>query len=450
MTRLDRAAFRGHTEDVVRILETISQSLSPAETNDRVKKTAKKVLHDMIVTRDIKHFAPFFVAAAFGHEEICCKLLIFFKQLVADKMLSVKQLQDFFNGPNGMIYNAIHLAVRFLKLPMFRVILTSVKKVMGQRPLVCLLKEFINNKREWFKILAEIVIDGTEGTAGYLDLTEIVFHDSDTIEGISVIEEDTLNKMMSAMGGPLWIEKLLKIDTGRGIQVLTRNHFDHFDRNQMIDFLKVFTKVTEGPIWNSMWYGILNLNVETEHVFRYPDFETDFDKILQCASTKLTREELRDQLFDVSAHFQVIVRSIILSLLDYGEKSLVNRLLDNLKAIEQDEAIECIMSAMSRVIIPEMLGRTLKDRHSRKNITHARMKVLDFILDHPEYCYDNLADIANAMLREFRDSDGVMRNLWSYVVHLDTIYSGHEMGCKLLKLTQYLCNSSNIGKCQVT
>jgi hypothetical protein len=71
-------------------------------------------------------------------------------------------------------------------------------------------------------------------------------------------------------------------------------------------------------------------------------------------------------------------------------------------------------------------------------------------LDHPEYCDDNLADIANAMLKEFRDSDGVMRNLWSYVVHLDKIYSGHEMGCKLLKLTQYLCNSGNIGKCQVT
>jgi hypothetical protein len=48
MTRLDRAAFRGDTEAVDRILKTLSHSLSSAETNEKAMKTAKKVLNDLV------------------------------------------------------------------------------------------------------------------------------------------------------------------------------------------------------------------------------------------------------------------------------------------------------------------------------------------------------------------------------------------------------------------
>lgn len=133
MTRLDRAAFRGDTGAVDRILQTISHSLSPAETNEKVMKTAKKVLSDMVF-RESQEFTSFFVAAAFGHEEICRKLLVFFKELVNMKVLPLKQLQDFYVAPNGMIYNATQFAIRFVKLPMFRVILTSVKQINGAAP----------------------------------------------------------------------------------------------------------------------------------------------------------------------------------------------------------------------------------------------------------------------------------------------------------------------------
>ena len=75
----------------------------------------------------------------------------------------------------------------------------------------------------------------------------------------------------------------------------------------------------------------------------------------------------------------LIIRSIFLSLLDYGEKSLVNRLLDVLKVGEQDEAIGLLIASMPTVISNVM--KPLRKRHSRKEITQARMKVLDFILD---------------------------------------------------------------------
>ena len=70
-----------------------------------------------------------------------------------------------------------------------------------------------------------------------------------------------------------------------------------FDKSQMLDFLMVYT-VSQGP-FNSIWYHILNFDMaKDDSVFRYPDFEYDFDKILPCAAAKLGREELRDLLFD--------------------------------------------------------------------------------------------------------------------------------------------------------
>jgi hypothetical protein len=441
MTQLDRAAFRGDVRAVDRILQTLRHSLSPTETNQEVKKTAKEVVDDLVF-RESQDFTSFFVAAAFGHEEICRKLLVFFKELVNMKVLPLKQLQDFYVAPNGMIYKAAQLAIRFVKLPMFRVILTSVKQIMRQRPLVCLVKEFTNNSREWFKTLTEIVIDGTEGTTGCQHLNEIVFHDSDTLESISIIEEETFNKMMSAMGVQKWIKKFFSVDTIRGIQVLTRHHLDHFDRSQMLDFLTVYT-ASQGP-FNSIWYHILNFDVaKDDSVFRYPDFEYDFDKILECAAAKLGREELRNLLFDPQG-VVLIIRSIFLSLLDYGEKSLVNRLLDSLKVGEQDETIELLMDNMPSVITYVM--KPFKERHSRKEITQARMKVLDFILEHPDYCYDDLPKIAEAMLSEHEDYGGVKRNIWSYIVHLDSVYSLKEMSDKLLKLVNCLCTSPTVGK----
>lgn len=151
----------------------------------------------------------------------------------------------------------------------------------------------------------------------------------------------------------------------------------HFDKSQMLDFLMVYT-ASQGP-FNSIWYHILNFDMaKDDSVFRYPDFEYDFDKILHCAAAKLGQEELRDLLFDTQG-VVLIIRSIFLSLLDYGKKSLVNRLLDFLKVGEQDEEIGLLMASMPTVISNVM--KPLRKRHSRKEITQARMKVLDFILD---------------------------------------------------------------------
>jgi hypothetical protein len=180
-----------------------------------------------------------------------------------------------------------------------------------------------------------------------------------------------------------------------------------------------------------------------DSVFRYPDFEYDFDKILECAAAKLGREELRDLLFDPQG-VVLIIRSIFLSLLDYGEKSLVNRLLDSLKVGEQDETIELLMDNMPSVITYVM--KPFKERHSRKEITQARMKVLDFILEHPDYCYDDLPKIAEAMLSEHEDYGGVKRNIWSYIVYLDSVYSFKEMNDKFLKLANCLCTSPTVGE----
>ncbi len=284
---------------------------------------------------------------------------------------------------------------------------------------------------------------GTEGTTGYQHLNEIVFHDSDTLQqGISIIEEETFNKMMSAMRVQKWIKKLFSVGTIRGIQVLTRHHLDHFDKSQMLDFLMVYT-ASQGP-FNSIWYHILNFDMaKDDSVFRNPDFEYDFDKILHCAATKLDREELRDLLFDTQG-VVLIIRSIFLSLLNYGEKSLVNRLLDFLKVGEQDEAIGLLMASMPTVISNVM--KPLKERHSRKEITQARMKVLDFILEHPDYCYDDLPKMAEAMLSEHEDYDGVKRNIWGYIVYLESVYSFNEMSDKLLKLVNCLCISPTVGK----
>ncbi|XP_046650703.1 uncharacterized protein LOC124341804 isoform X1 [Daphnia pulicaria] len=425
MTRLDRAAFRGDTEAVDRILKTLSHSLSSAETNEKAMKTAKKVLNDLVF-RDSEDFTSFFVAAAFGHEEICRKLLVFFKELVNLKVLPLKKLQDFYVGPNGMIYNAAQFAIRFLKLPMFRVILASVKQIMGQRPLIFLMKRFIWNNKELFETLAEIVVDGTEGTTGYQQLNEIIFQDSTTLETLRIVDETTFNKMVSVNGVEKWTKHLLDIDLPKGLYLLSRHHLSHFDRTQMCSFIKTFTSDSNG-LDNSYWDRLLYLDMSAEDFPCDNDFHHDFDHFLKCAWDKLVKGKERLVLCHNDGG-EIFLPSINMSLLMYGNVSLVYRLFDFVRESQDEEVIRRMMECMPCQL--HLIMDPLREYRLRDTVIQTRIKVLEFALDHAGHLSNTrtFSALVDALLFPHEDYDGRTRSIWCYVFNFDFFYAEKSCG----------------------
>ncbi|XP_046457772.1 uncharacterized protein LOC124204695 isoform X2 [Daphnia pulex] len=437
MTRLDRAAFRGDTGAVDRILQTLRHSLSSAETNEKVMKTAKEVVDD-IVFRESQEFTSFFVAAAFGHEEICRKLLIFFKELVNMKVLPLKQLQDFYVSPNGMIYSAAQLAIRFLKLPMFRLILTSVKQIMGQRPLVFLLKQFILNNKEWFETLAEIVVDGTDGTTGYQQLNEIVLQDSSTLEALRIVEKETFNQMVSVDGVEKWTKCLLDIDLPKGFHLLSRHHLSHFDRTQMRSFIKTIITDSSGQE-NSYWDRLLLLSAQD---FPCNDFEIDFDHILKCAWDKLVQGKERLVLCRFNG-----ITGFLLSLCEsfwfYGDKSLGYRLLDFVKERQDEEVIRRMMKCMPTFLhyVMDPFGKI----PVRGTVIQTRMKVLEFALDHAGHLSNTrqFSDLVDALLIPLVDYDGRTRSIWCYQFRFDFFYAEEVVASRVGQFLSWVSTKLN-------
>jgi hypothetical protein len=335
--------------------------------------------------------------------------------------LSISQLQDLYVGPNGLIYNSVQLAIRFLKLPMFRVILTSVKQVMGQRPLTFLLKRFIWGNSEWFETLVEIIIDGIEGITGYQQVNEMIFENHITLESIRIVNEKTFNKMVSVVGIEKWTKRLLDMNVGKGFHLLSRYHLSHFDRSQMSGFVKSITSNTNG-LDNNYWDRLLFLDLSAAQDFPCSDFENDFGHILKCVWDKLGQEKMKLYLCDVNG-VQAFLPSIVQSLFMYGEKSLAYRMFDFVKESQDGEFIQRLMECM-----PCLLHFVMDPfRHVllRNTIIQARVKVLEFALDHAGHLSNarQLSGLVDALLLPHEDYDGRTRSIWCYAFNFDFFYA---------------------------
>jgi hypothetical protein len=176
MTLLHRAAYYGNKEAVDEILERIRQNLK----KKRKKKNRQKykVINE-VVARDEYGFTPFYVAVARGQEEIYHKMLIFLKEVLHDDIL-----EEHLIDPNGFVCRALSDAIESENIPMFNLILATVKKELGQKKLLQILrlhKRYDSNSfflecktTELFNEMAKIVVM-KEADVKDTDLFDLIF-----------------------------------------------------------------------------------------------------------------------------------------------------------------------------------------------------------------------------------------------------------------------------------
>jgi hypothetical protein len=201
MTRLHRAAFHGNTKAVDKMLGRIRQNLTNPEQNE----LAGKIINE-IMARDEYGFTPFYVAAVRGHEKIYHKMLTFLKKILPDDLL-----ENHWTHPKGFVHHALSDAIDYENVQMFQLILTAVKKVLGQQELIRILrlhKRYDSNSfflecktKELFNEMTKIVVMRDNNVMDYTDFYDLlVFHDAKSIQTLEYIDAENLQGLLLLRG----------------------------------------------------------------------------------------------------------------------------------------------------------------------------------------------------------------------------------------------------------
>jgi hypothetical protein len=201
MTRLHRAAFHGNTKAVDKMLGRIRQNLTNPEQNE----LAGKIINE-IMARDEYGFTPFYVAAVRGHEKIYHKMLTFLKKILPDDLL-----ENHWTHPKGFVHHALSDAIDYENVQMFQLILTAVKKVLGQQELIRILRLqksndsnsfFVECKtKELFNAMTKIVVMRDDNVMDYTDFYDLlVFHDAKSIQTLEYIDAENLQGLLLLRG----------------------------------------------------------------------------------------------------------------------------------------------------------------------------------------------------------------------------------------------------------
>ncbi|EFX87117.1 hypothetical protein DAPPUDRAFT_97395 [Daphnia pulex] len=255
---LHRAAFYGDREIVDKILEKIRQNLTQENLKEQVVKA---------MARDEYGFTPFYVAAVRGQEEIYRKMLIFLKEVLHDDIL-----EEHLIDPNGFVCRALYDAIESENLPMFQLILKAVKKELGQKKLLQILrlhKRYDSNSfflecktEELFNEMAKIVVR-KEADVKDTDFFDLILKNDETIQFLKHIDATNLEGLLSLRGVDEFTKHFLDtislFDSGVRYHSLTRqtinsrnlysigfpllayNLLRHFTKVQLEQFVETIT-----------------------------------------------------------------------------------------------------------------------------------------------------------------------------------------------------------------
>ena len=250
MTLLHLAAFHGQEQVVDHCLEAIPQINTPSNTEDFAKRV-ELINAVNLSNNDGNDYTPFLVAAAVGNERIAEKMLLFFDN---------DQLRGYLSHSNGFLHDAIRAAIEFKRVDMFRLILKTVKRILGHDDLIVLLLSKIQ-LNEGFKTMIAACCDDKlfecvmEAVVQSDDLTgrrreqkssiELIFHDGETLDILEHIDVEFFNEKIS----PLqkiddWIQCFLKVDSCKGLKQLLKFFLDKFNDGQVSMLVRVITQVS--------------------------------------------------------------------------------------------------------------------------------------------------------------------------------------------------------------
>lgn len=302
MTHIHRAAFHGDTVAIEKILTTVKDMLIN-EADPELRDKAEQVVK--IMSHDIFGFTPFYVAAAYGHENLYRNMLAFLKDVNAG---TSQQL----SAADGFVFHALSDAMESENLNMFQTILNAVKTVLGQHYLIHLLKSKSRENKgkirydnypaycwpitifgvascypELFHSLAKIVVqDGSN--QNYQDFDDLVFYLLKTEDfshlTLKHINAEILQGMLSLKGAYDWTKRLLDIDEFviNGFDILSNKLIKNFQEDQLKQLIEVL--IFNNNAGKSFWSKIIQSAVSVSDNMRS---EENLSLFLKCVSEKL-------------------------------------------------------------------------------------------------------------------------------------------------------------------
>jgi hypothetical protein len=410
MTRLHRAALCDDEKTVGRILETIRIfRISYLSNETEAKKLGNEVLYNVIAS-DEKGITPLYVAAASERTNICRQMLIFLKE-----MLSEDELRKYLTDTNGFLSNVLWDAMKWKKVQMFRIILESVQKFLGQDYLIALMKD--ENQRydggNMFSAchdqkLLEIVLEVTvRDEEGYKYLFDLLFQNWKSIQQAQRIDNETFQRILSVNGLAAFMKRILDTNPRKGIDFVVCQILDKFTTEQRVQLLQTFISMDSGTkSYFDRWF-------DSKEKFRNNVSRDDYEslkKILKCLSDNLGQSVLEELL--VRNNYEVIITA----LLRLG-KNLVDVMLTFLSS-KKEEKVEHLVNIMSQLIMfLEVTVEEEKDKREEKMNRFWISNILSFTFHWVENC--DLSKLVDLILNKciYDDSLKVKRSMWS--VYLD-------------------------------
>jgi hypothetical protein len=178
-------------------------------------------------------------------------MLAFLKQVLPVDTLA-KHLID----EKGFVHRALSDAIDSKKIQMFQLILKAVKKELGQKELLQILRlprfdfpsgifSFFEESKtkELFNAMAKIVVMSDDNVQDYTDLYDLVFHNHETPSSLQYIDLENLQGLLLLKGVDDFTEKICNNKSGffNGYSMLSNHLLKQFKKDQLEEFVETIT-----------------------------------------------------------------------------------------------------------------------------------------------------------------------------------------------------------------
>ena len=291
MTRLHRAAFYGDEVEVNKLIDTTKKNLLSANSNKVI--SGQMVVDYVARSENDDYVTPLYIAAFRGEEQICHDMLTFLKQV-----LSADQLKKDLTSENGFLHGALLDSIKLRKINTFRLILKSVKEILGRDALTDLLKSNVPsnlfnsmlcycsyyNDKMLFEILLNIIAEDIDNEDYYENLNNLFLHNFEFCRSLINVEVETFQGMLSAKGTKDWTKRLFgTVDLHVGFDLVSNYLICKFKQNHLSDFVDVISSTVDG---RSYWADFIRKYYTGHNVFS-KNFFTLIDNLLKGVSSNL-------------------------------------------------------------------------------------------------------------------------------------------------------------------
>nr|CAH0106782.1 unnamed protein product [Daphnia galeata] len=396
MTQLHRAALHGNEETVKRILEMVSICSSSPETQKMGMKVLDKVFVNEEENKNIPWITPLYVAAACEHENIYKQMLEFLRDVWPKDKLTY-----YLTKVKGFLSYALWDAMNEEQVEMFRIILKSVKEILGQDYFIVL----VNKLCDWFedgKILFEVIVEViVDGENGYKDLNDLLFKNM-KIKQFQHINSDTLQYMFSAVNGmDAWMKRLLDTDLSEGFKLMLNHLLEKLNAEQRPQLLRVIISVdSDQESYFDRWVDELFFCCSEWTSFSY------LKHFMKCVSDNLGQSDIKELL---TRNDNRIIRKAIST----GGEELVNKMLSFLSNEEDVISIKQDVVNLVSQFIEDAVNDKLKDKIDEwGRFKKGMQNIIDFVFDNVKKF--DLSKLVETISHNYTDRDG--DNIWSVYV----------------------------------